>query len=122
MKPTLVSILALAALAAAAVGCKKKERYSPGCQRAVSLASPWDGYKLPVEGGRVCASDASRTELQFLSGDRPGYETKFETALVAAGFTKDKCTSQSCAFERADERAVVQVIQAQRWVTVIVRR
>jgi hypothetical protein len=54
---------------------------------------------------------ASRTELQFLSGDRPGYEAKF---------AKDRCTSQSCAFAREGEKAVVQVIQAKRWVTVIV--
>jgi len=120
MKKMLVTVLALAALTAA--GCKKKQRYSPSCQRAVSLASPWDGYQLPVDGGRVCASDSSRSELQFLTGDRPGYESKFENALVAAGFTKDKCTSQSCAFARDGERAVVQVIQSQRWVTVIVRK
>jgi len=115
-------MVAVVAVSALAGGCKKKQSYSPSCQRAVSLASPWDGYQLPVDGGRVCSSDTSRTELQFLSGDRPGYEAKFETALVAAGFTKDRCTSQSCAFARDGEKAVVQVIQAKRWVTVIVRK
>jgi hypothetical protein len=119
MKRTVLCVVAIASLAA---GCKKKQRYSPSCQRAVSLASPWDGYKLPVDGGRVCASDDKRSELQFLTGDRPGYETKFADALVAAGFTKDKCTSQSCTFEKGAERAVVQVIQTQRWITVIIRK
>jgi hypothetical protein len=121
MKRTMICVVAAVA-ALAATGCKKKQRYSPSCQRSVSLATPWDGYKLPVDGGRVCASDDKRTEVQFLTGDRPGYETKFADALVAAGFTKDKCTSQSCAFEKGAERAVVQVIQTQRWITVIIRK
>src|SRR5262245_15134322 len=40
-------VLAVAASVALAAGCKKKQRYSPSCQRSVTLTAPWDGLKLP---------------------------------------------------------------------------
>lgn len=118
----IIAAAVLVALALSTVGCKEKKRYSPSCQRAVTLSSPWDGYGLPTDGGRVCSSETARAELQYLSGDRPGWEKKFESALLASGFTKDKCSSQSCNYLRGAERAVVQVIETKRWVTVVVRK
>jgi hypothetical protein len=120
MKIIVTTALALAALTA--TGCKAKKKYSPSCQRSTSLTAPWDGYGLPTSGGRVCASDQARAELQYLSGDRTSWEKSYETALLAAGFAKDRCTSQSCTFKRGEEKATVQVIEAKKWVTVVVRR
>lgn len=122
VRPVLLVCLAAGLLATAA--CKKKPRYSPSCQSAVAITAPWDALALPLESGRVCASDAKRAELQYLSGDRAGWEGKFEAALVAAGYTKSNCSSQSCTFDRADgagERLAVQVIPTSKWVSVIVR-
>ena len=121
-QPRLLALTTVLAATVLTSGCGKKKRYSPSCDRSVTLTAPWDGYQLPTSGGRVCSSDASRAELQFLSGDRAGWERKFEEALLAAGFAKDKCSSQSCTFKRDGERAVVQVVQTKRWVTVFVRK
>lgn len=122
MKHASIAALLLAFLALPSAGCKSKKRYSPSCQRAVALTAPWDALSLPTGGGRVCASDAARAELQYLSGNRTSWEKQFEDALVAAGFAKDRCTAQSCTFKRGDEKATVQVIETKRWNTVIVRR
>jgi hypothetical protein len=120
MKLRTASLLALIALSI--TGCKAKKKYSPSCQRSTTLTAPWDGYALPTSGGRVCSSDQARAEMQYLSGDRASWEKSYETALVAAGFAKDRCTNQSCTFKRGDEKATVQVIEAKKWVTVVVRR
>jgi hypothetical protein len=110
------------AVTLAAGACKKAPRYSPNCRRAAALTAPWDQLGLPIAGGRVCSSDASRAELQFLTGDRPAWEARFAEAMTTAGYAKDRCSAQSCSFVRDGARASVQVIASSRWVTVIVRR
>jgi hypothetical protein len=118
----LLAVTALALVALSAAGCKSKQRYAPSCQRAVAMTAPWDGYALPTGGGRVCSSDPARLQVQYLSGDRASWETSYAAALTAGGFTKDRCTGESCTFKRGDEKATVHVMQAPRWVTVVVRR
>lgn len=116
------SAVALFLALALVSGCKKKQSWSPGCQKAAELTAPWKDLNLPVGNGRVCESDESRAELQYLEGDRPGWEKKFEETMVAAGLTKDRCSDASCTYQKDDLKATVQVIQAKKWVTVIVRK
>lgn len=109
------------ALALALTGCKTKSRYSPSCKSGVALTTPWTELALPIDEGRVCASDAKRAEMQYLTKHRPEWEKAYEDALVKAGYAKDKCTDQSCSFTKAGDKLNVQVIETKSWITVIVR-
>jgi hypothetical protein len=116
------SVVSLALALVLVSGCKKKQSWSPGCQKAQAMTAPWTELSLPVGNGRVCESDDKRVELQYLEGDRPGWEQKYDEAMVAAGLVKDRCSDASCTYKKDDFKATVQVIQAKKWVTVIVRR
>lgn len=111
-------VLALALVS----GCKKKQSWSPGCKKPAELTSPWKDLNLPIGNGRVCESSEARAELQYLEGDRAGWEAKYDETMVAAGLVKDRCSDASCTYEKDGLEATVQVIQAKKWVTVIVRR
>lgn len=113
---------ALALALGLAAGCKKKPTWSPGCKKPAQLTAPWTELALPIGDGRVCESDDRRAELQYLDGDRPSWEQRYEETMLAAGFTKDRCSDASCTYVKDGFKATVQVIQATRWVTVIVRK
>lgn len=117
-----VGVVLTLAVIIAVFKVRGKRRYSPSCQRAVAATAPWTELSLPG-GGRVCASDERRIEIQHLSGRRPDWESAYGSALTAAGFARDRCTDASCTFRRGDkDKVTLQVIQTSKWNTVIVRK
>jgi hypothetical protein len=106
-----------------AVGCKKKN-YSSNCSRAVDLAAPWNGMKLPTgEGdGRVCSSNDLSTDIEHLSGDEVAWEGKYEAAVVALGYAKERCSSLSCTYLKDGEKLTIhanQVASGKRNKTIV---
>ena len=108
MKYLVLAIL----VATLATGCKKKH-YSSSCGKAVDLAAPWSTFALPTgEGdGRVCSSTDLKTEIEHLSGSEADWVSKYEAALVAQGYTKDKCSSLSCSYVKAGDKIKVRANQ-----------
>ena len=106
-----LAVIAIAALALT-VGCKKKN-YSANCSRAVDLAAPWNTMKLPtVEGdGRVCSSNDLSTDVEHLSGDEVAWEGKYEAAVVALGFAKERCSSLACTYMKDGEKLTIHANQ-----------
>lgn len=104
----IVLVIALLALGA----CKKKH-YSSNCSRAVDLVAPWNAMKLPTgEGdGRVCSSSDMKTDVEHLSGDETAWEKKYEDAVVAQGFAKERCSSLSCTYVKAGEKLSIHANQ-----------
>lgn len=84
------------ACVAFASGCKK---HSSSCKPA-DLAASWTPLALPTgEGdGRVCSSTDAKTDVEHLSGNEADWEKKYEAALLAQGYTKDRCTNLSCSY------------------------
>jgi hypothetical protein len=115
-------VVVAAVVLLATAGCKKKERYPIDCKEAAALTSPWKDLALPTESGRVCQSSEREARISYLDGDRPDWEKRYEEALVAQGFTRDRCSDLACTFKKGDEKAVVQVFQGKRYVNVTVRR
>jgi hypothetical protein len=117
-----VSFIAMACLALVA-GCKKKH-YSSNCSRAVDLVAPWSALALPTGDGdgRVCSSNDLKTDVEHLRGDRPEWEKKYEAALVAQGYAKDRCSSLSCDYLKDGEKITVhanQVATGKRAKTIV---
>jgi len=89
-----------------------KTHYSSDCTRAVPLAQPWDTMKLPLDGNsRVCSSNDLKTDVEHLDGDRAGWEGRYDQAMTALGYAKERCSSTSCSYTKAGERVSVQVNQ-----------
>jgi len=111
MSKTLGLVLVIAAVSLA-TGCKKKH-YSPNCSKAVDLVAPWNAMKLPTgEGdGRVCMSNDLKTDVEHLSGDEASWEAKYEAAVVAQGYTKERCSNLSCTYLKAGEKLTVHANQ-----------
>lgn len=105
-------ILLVILVATLAAGCKKKH-YSSNCGKAVDLVAPWSTFALPTgEGhGRVCSSTDLKTEIEHLSGSEADWVTKYEAALVAQGYTKDKCSSLSCSYVKAGDKIKLRANQ-----------
>jgi hypothetical protein len=93
-------------------GCKKKH-YSASCSKAYDLVAPWNAMKLPTaEGdGRVCSSTDLKTDIEHLSGDETSWEQKYEAAVIAQGYTKDRCSNLSCTYVKAGEKLTVHANQ-----------
>jgi hypothetical protein len=107
--------LSLAVAALALPGCKK---HSPACQKAVEITSPWTEMALPAGDGRVCEASSEQLKLEFHGKDKDKWATAIEQALVAVGWTKDKCPSY-CIFTKDKSRMQVIVGDiADKWVTV----
>jgi hypothetical protein len=111
MRNTIRIVVALAVIALGA-GCKKKH-YSADCGRAVDLAAPWNTMKLPTgEGdGRVCSSNDLKTDVEHLSGDEAAWEAKYDAAVVAFGYVKERCSSLSCTYNKDGEKLTVHANQ-----------
>jgi hypothetical protein len=93
------------------LGCHKTH-YSSDCTRAVALSPPWDTMKLPLDdNSRVCSSNDLKTDVEHLDGDRAGWEGRYDQAMTALGYTKERCSSTSCSYTKAGERVSVQVNQ-----------
>ena len=105
-------LVLIAAVSLATVACKKKH-YSSSCSKAVELAAPWNTMKLPTgEGdGRVCMSNDLKTDVEHLSGDEASWEQKYEAAVVAQGYAKDRCTSLSCTYIKAGDKLNIHANQ-----------
>jgi hypothetical protein len=93
-------------------GCKKNH-YSSNCSKAVDLAAPWSTMKLPTgEGdGRVCSSNDLKTDIEHLSGDEAAWEKKYEDAILALGYTKERCSNLACTFVKAGEKLTIHANQ-----------
>jgi len=109
MSRLFVSLLAVSVLALA--GCKK--HYSSNCSRAVDLVAPWSALALPTGDGdgRVCSSTDRKTDVEHLSGDEAEWEKRYEGALVAQGYAKDRCTTLACDYLKAGEKITVHANQ-----------
>jgi hypothetical protein len=117
-----VSFLAVLCLAFAA-GCKKKH-YSASCSRAVDLVAPWNALALPAGDGdgRVCSSSELKTDLEHLRGDEAEWEKKYEDALLAQGYAKDRCSNLACDYLKNGEKINVhanQVASGKRAKTIV---
>lgn len=117
-----LSFLAVVCIVVAA-GCRRTH-YSSSCSRAVDLAAPWSGLALPTgEGdGRVCSSSELKTDVEHLRGDEADWENKYEAALIAQGYTKDRCTSLACDYVKGGDRITVhanQVASGKRAKTIV---
>jgi hypothetical protein len=110
MSKWITAIAAVALLAGA--GCKKKH-YSSNCSRSLSLVAPWDTMKLPLgDNSRVCSVNDLKADIEHLDGDRAAWEHSYDTAMVAQGFTKERCSSTSCSYLRpTGEKMSVQINQ-----------
>ena len=105
-------LLLLCALLATSTGCKKKNHFSADCSRAVDLVAPWTDLGIPLgDDIRVCAANDMKVDLEYLVGDKPEWEHAYEQALVAKGYAKERCSSTSCTYTKANERISVQVNQ-----------
>jgi hypothetical protein len=94
-------VLALALASIFATGCKKKTHYSSDCSRAVDLVPPWTELGLPLgDDIRVCSANDLKVELEYLTGDKPGWEKKYEEIMTAKGYVKESCSSVSCKYSR----------------------
>jgi hypothetical protein len=110
--PKILGLVLVCAGLSLATGCKKKH-YSSNCSKAVDLVAPWNAMKLPTgEGdGRVCMSNDVKTDIEHLSGDEAAWEAKYEAAVVAQGYTKERCSNLSCTFNKAGEKLTVHANQ-----------
>jgi hypothetical protein len=117
-----IGIVVVAIVLVAIFGLRKGKKYAPSCPRNVPLVSPWAELNLPVSGGRVCESTSQRTQVQYLHKHKSDWEAAYDQALIAAGFTKDRCLDMSCTYKRGADKATLQVIETKSWNTVIVRR
>lgn len=92
--------------------CKKKH-YSSNCSRAVDLAAPWNTMALPVGDGdgRVCSSNNLATDIEHLSGDEARWEKAYEDAVLAQGFTKQRCSSLACTYAKPGENVTIHANQ-----------
>ena len=106
-----ITVVASVALLASA-GCKKKH-YSASCSRSVSLVAPWDAMKLPLnDNSRVCSVNDLKADIEHLDGDRAGWESSYDAAMIAQGFAKERCSSTSCSYVKPDgEKISVRVNQ-----------
>ena len=111
MRNRFAVILTFAALSLG-TACKKNH-YSANCGRAVDLVAPWSTMALPTaEGdGRVCSSNDLKTDVEHLSGDEAAWEQKYEAAVVAQGYTKERCSNLACTFTKGDEKLTVHANQ-----------
>lgn len=115
--------------AVAVVGCGRTQ-YGVGCEKAVELGSPWLEMKLPIDESqtRVCDATADGLKLRSHVWSRAEEAAPaFEAALVAVGYTKDRCSGATCYYQNDGERVSVQPIEFRvkrnkRLVTVILRR
>ena len=115
----LVLVIALVLVA----GCKKNH-YSSNCGKAVDLVAPWNAMQLPTGEGdaRVCSSNDLKTDVEHLTGDEAAWEKRYEDAVVAQGFTKERCTGLSCTFVKAGEKLTIhanQVASGKRNKTIV---
>lgn len=103
---TLLAVLSTTAL----VGCGKK--YGAGCEKAAELSAPWTELGLPVEGNtRVCSSSSDELKLRSWEWDtKEEAQTALETAILAAGYSKDRCTGQACYYDKDGYTVSVQPI------------
>lgn len=106
----LLGLSACVALAVAAMGCAK---YPSDC-KGVDLGEPWKGIGLKTEDGRVCSSDAKKTEVLFPGDDRAKWVSAFESSLGAAGYAKDDCTSSYCTYKKDKKSPYVQMLMGER--------
>lgn len=116
--------LSLVALAAAS-GCRRTN-FGAGCEKAAELGAPWKDLGLPIDEdkARVCSSSAQELKLRSAQWGSAGEaHPAFEQALVAAGYTKDRCTGPACYYEKAGERVSVHPIdfgvKGKKLVTVV---
>ena len=95
----------------AVTGCKK--HYSSNCSRAVDLVAPWSALALPTGdgNGRVCSSTDRKTDIEHLSGTETEWEKRYEDALLAQGYTKDRCSSLACDYLKPGEKINVHANQ-----------
>lgn len=106
-----VSLLIAACLVPAA-GCRRTH-YSASCSRAVSLVAPWSALALPTDDGdgRVCSSSDLKTDIEHLRGDQAEWEKRYADALIAQGYTKERCTSLTCDYVKSGEKINVHANQ-----------
>ena len=92
-------LLAFALASVFATGCKKKTHFSSDCSRAVDLVSPWTQLGIPLgDDIRVCSANDLKVELEYLTGDKAGWERKYEEIMTAKGYVKESCSSVSCKY------------------------
>jgi hypothetical protein len=59
----------------------------------------------------VCSSTDLKTDVEHLSGDEAGWESKYEAALVAQGYAKERCNNLSCDYVKSGEKINVHANQ-----------
>lgn len=109
-------------------GCRRTQ-YGVGCEEAVELGAPWAEMELPIDAAetRVCASSHDELKLRSHTWTTAEDATPaFETALVAAGYAKARCSGATCYYERDGTRVSVQPLEFRvknkRLVTIVLRR
>lgn len=96
-------LLCLSLVAATAAGCRKTS-FGAGCEKAVDLTAPWTELGVPLDEDktRVCASSAEELKLRSYVWSSAGEaQPVFENLLVAAGYSKDRCTGGACWYKKA---------------------
>jgi len=112
-------IIAVLLLVIPLLACGKSAKYSPSCQSAAPLTSPWASMNLPVDEGRVCSSTSSRVEIQFLKGTAETWRSQFENRLLALGYAKDMCTDNRCLFKRDKQRVNLMALETKYWKSIV---
>lgn len=92
-------------------GCGKTD-YGAGCKKKAEITSPWSGMGLPVDdkkNTRVCSSNDSELKLRSYA-----WKTKSDareaigSAVIAAGYEKDRCSDQACYYIKDGYQVSVQ--------------
>ena len=70
----------------------------------------------------MCSSNEHKTDVEHLRGEEADWENKYEAALIAQGYTKDRCTSLACDYVKSGDRITVhanQVASGKRAKTIV---
>lgn len=82
-------------------GCRRTY-FGAGCEKVAELGAPWKDLGLPIDEDktRVCSSTVEELKLRSAQWGTAGEaHPAFEQALLAAGYTKDRCTGPACYYD-----------------------
>lgn len=113
MKKTAVVLCLSLAASLMLAGCRKTS-FGTGCEKSAELTAPWTELKLPLDEkkARVCSSTTDELKLRSYSWTSVSEaQPAFEQVLVAAGYSKDRCSGQACYYDKGGNTVSVHPIE-----------
>src|SRR5688572_13350069 len=90
MKRLAIALVVLAACGNKESASKRGQDFSKSCTGA-SLVEPWPQLSLPIADGRICRSQETVTQVQYMTKTGTELRDNYEQALLAKGYEKEKC-------------------------------